>query len=701
MHQGVHCTMGKVEHVSTTGNKHARVGVSGKRLSLEEVNRARIEGQQLIRVRRRKPRSKKRFVLIGMVLFLFLVGSVASLVGYLVYNTYTARYHTDLSLAQAGMQNLQKAEVLLTTWLQKPLDVQLTGQAKYEFASALKTFSLLNGDLQSLPAYARQVPVYGARLSAALHLVPLAITLSQSGVAGSDILNTFVIGLHNPLAAQGRGITQSNLVVVAQDVKELRFALVSAIHEVNQLQPTDMQFDLRVSKLVETFHKDVPVIQGWLDAIEKFLPVAPTLLGVGAPANYLIEVLDSSELRPAGGFIGNYGTATFVGGRLTAAHITDVDLLDKPFEAAGHVIPYPAAYSWFDLAPGSWSFRDSNLDADFPTAARYGEQTYIKEGGSAPVQGVIAITPALIEHALVITGPIAVPEYRETVTAQNLVARIHYHQLGGEAAGEGSDLIASPDGHSSLRKRFTELLAEHFLARVCQLPSADLSKLLQLIANGVRSKDIQLYFNSSIAENLLHGFRLDAAISSPVGDSLFVVDANIAPNKANSFIINTLDDQVTLDGEGNAIHRATLRYAWTIAGRNYGSSLYRDYVHVYVPSDSILLTQDGWQPRGTTNAFNRKVWTGFFDLSYGQIRIITLVWKVPATASGDQRGRHYQYSIQKQAGALWKLNLQVTLPSCAAVTNKWGGWISRNGRDERLTRTLDEDLNVGVDYGCK
>src|SRR5205085_5831196 len=244
----------------------------------------------------------------------------------------------------------------------------------------------------------------------------------------------------------------------------------------NQLQPEDLQLDARLSKLVGEFHTRLPLIQNAIGQAEALLAVAPQVLGIGTPAYYLVEILDSTELRPGGGFIGNYGIATLSGGRLMTAHITDVDLLDKPFEAAGNVIPYPPAYTWFDLAPESWSFRDSNLDADFPTAARYGEQTYVKEGGSVPVQGVIAITPALIEHALVITGPIAVPEYQETVTAQNLIARIHYHQLGGKAAGEGSDRIASPDGHSSLRKRFTELLAEHFLARVHQLPAADFSK---------------------------------------------------------------------------------------------------------------------------------------------------------------------------------------------------------------------------------
>src|SRR5207253_1568048 len=134
-------------------------------------------------------------------------------------------------------------------------------------------------------------------------------------------------------------------------------------------------------------------LQQALDTLEQLLPVAPTLLGVNTPANYLIEVLDSTELRPGGGFIGNYGTATLSAGRLTSASITDTYLLDRSFEDAGHSIRYPAAYSWFTLAPTSWSLRDSNLDADFPTAARYAEEIYREEGGKVPVQGVIAMTP--------------------------------------------------------------------------------------------------------------------------------------------------------------------------------------------------------------------------------------------------------------------------------------------------------------------
>jgi Protein of unknown function (DUF4012) len=679
-----------------------RVRLQGDQDSTGELIHNDIEGEQRIQVRRRKRGSKKRYVLIGMLVLLVLMSTGSSVAGFLMYHTYNARYHTDLSLAQTGTQHLQKAEALLGTWSKRPLDTQLTSQAEIEFASAFKTFGQLNNDLRSLPGFIKQIPSYGTRLNAALHLVPLAITLSQAGTTGCNILHILGTGLRDPLTPQGHGITLSDLAVVTQDVQKLKASLAMATQQVSQLQPGDMQVDARIPRLVSAFHKGLPVIQDWLDTFERLIPVAPSLLGIGTPANYLIEVLDSTELRPAGGFIGNYGVATLSGGRLSAAHITDVDLIDKPFESAGHVIPYPPAYGWFDLAPGSWSFRDSNLDADFPTAARYGEQTYREEGGKVPIQGVIAIAPALIERALAITGPITVPEYHETVTAQNLIARIHFHQLGGRAAGEGSDLIPSPDGHSSLRKRFTELLAEHFLAHVHQLAPSQLSKFVLLMVNAVHSKDLQLYLNSAVAENLLHRFQLDAAIQSPVGDSLFVVDANIAPNKANNFIINTLDDRMTIDNQGDVIHHATLHYAWTIAGQNYGSPLYRDFVHIYVPPGSELLKQDGWQPRGTSNAFNRKVWMGYFELSYGGTRTVTLVWKVPSAVSKNQSGWRYQYVVQKQAGNLWKLNLQIELPTCAVITNKWGGLTSSNDKQQAArTQSLTEDMNVGADYACR
>lgn len=178
-----------------------------------------------------------------------------------------------------------------------------------------------------------------------------------------------------------------------------------------------------------------------------------------------------------------------------------------------------------------------------------------------------------------------------------------------------------------------------------------------------------------------------------------VVDANISANKANSFIITTLNDQVTIDATGNAVHHTTLRYAWTLPGPIYGSSLYRDYLRVYAPPDSILRAQNGWQPRGTGKTFGNEVWAGFFTLTYGQTRTITLTWIVPHAAVKDAGDWHYQYLLQKQAGTQWKAQVQVQLPPCATVPHASGGLIA-HGRQAALSQVLSADINTEVDYKC-
>lgn len=527
------------------------------------------------RVQSKKYRLKKPLLL--LLALLFVVASVLSVLG---YRGLDRRYRSDVSLAQIGIQHLQKAETLLGASTRNLLDAHVISQAQQEFSSPSAVFSQLNSDLQSIPGIATLVPVYGTRLAAAQCLVPLALALSSSGVAGCDILNVLATKLHEPLLPQAHSITLVDLTRIATDLQQINSTLSPAFAQASQVQPSDVQFDPRISRLVATFHKDLPVLQAWLNDLVQLLPLIPAILGIGTQANYLIELLDSTERRSGGGFIGNYGIATLSGGRLSSARITDVDLLDGRFEAPAHaLIPYPSSYSWFDLAgtPNSWGLRDSNLDADFPTAARYGEQTYMQEGGNLPLQGVIAITPALIEQALTITGPIGVPEYHEIVNAQNLVDRIHYYQLGPTS---GSDLVPSPDGHSSERKRFTELLAEHFLTRVRQLAAADAGKLLQVLINGLHAKDLQIYFNAPQAEALLQLAHLDAAIQLTAGDDLFVVDANIGATKANNFILNTMKDVVTVDTRGNAVHRLTLSYAWTVPGQVYSNNTYLDYVRI-------------------------------------------------------------------------------------------------------------------------
>ena len=667
---------------------------AGKMHNVKVADKPKVEDKQSIKGTRRKARRPYFVALALLLLLLCTAGSLFSISG---YQTYSAQYYHDLSEAREGIQHLQTGAALLERLQQNLLDGTTVERAQHEFTAALVTFSQLDSQLKSLPAISQSLPTYGARLRAALHLLPLTIEVSQTGVITCNTLDLLISRFHEPLNAQAQGLTTAALSLVDRGFQQIRTALNLVIGQVNHLQPEDLQLDPRLSKLVTTFHKDIPALQSWLDGIEKILPLVPTLLGVGTPTNYLIEVLDSTELRPGGGSISNYGIATFSGGRLTDVRVSDVELLDRSFQGTGGQIPVPAAYTWFDIAP-TWSLRDSNLDADFPTAARYGERIYEQEGGKVPVQGVIAITPALIQHILAITGPIDVPEYHDTITAQNLIARLHYHQLG--SGQQGNNITPAPNGQPPESERFTVLLTGHLLDRVRQLSPSASGKLLQLMISSLPSKDIQIYLNSSVAEHLLQSYHLDTTIQSPSGDSLFVVDANIAANKANNFITNTLDDQVTVDGEGTAVHHTTLSYAWVLKGQYYGPPLYRDYLRVYVPPGSILQTQNGWEPRGTSQAFSREVWAGFFTLSFGQTQTITLVWTVHGAAKKGTGGWHYQYMIQRQAGVQRTLHLQVKLPSCAVKITELGGLVSSSPQVMTLAQPLNGDMNVGANYIC-
>jgi hypothetical protein len=648
----------------------------------------------------RRNRHSSRIRLHLFILICVLLAAAGTETTVLVYHKLTADYRLYTSMAQTGAQHLQQAVSLLETLPRFPLNVNAVDQAQQQFSLSLMVFEQIQSGLAFYPGIADVVPVYGEQLNTAARLVTIAIDVSQAGVSGCAILRTLISVYRPPAGIQGQGISGASWYAIHAHLQQIEMLLTQVVNAADQLQPSDVQFVQHSGSIVVAFRTILPSIQMWLTKVNRLMNVVPMLLGINAPSNYLIELLDSTELRPTGGFIGNIGFATLSQGKIGTIHISDVDLLDKPFEFSGHHIPYPAAYRWFSryLTQGTWLLRDSNLDADFPTAARSAELNYQREGGKVPIQGVIAITPALIAQFLEITGPIYLPEYKETVTAQNLIDRIHYHQLG--AGIRGSDSVAAPGGHSSLRKQFTEWLAEYFFARVRQLPASMLPRCLQVLIRAFYTKDIQVYFNEGPAENVLQLLHLDNIIQSPPGDSLFIVDTNVGGDKANRYILSTLDDQVSIDRQGNATHHMTIVYAWVIPGPIYGRSPYQDYVRIYVPPGAVLQSQRGWIPQGASISFGRRVWAGYFSLAFGRSRTIELTWRVPGAASLPVVGLDYSYLIQHQAGTQWTIHLHVELPSRCWIFDVSGTLVKGKQGELALNQYVDHDLMPAVDYVC-
>ena len=283
--------------------------------------------------------------------------------------------------------------------------------------------------------------------------------------------------------------------------------------------------------------------------IDTLFNIAPGLVGVGQPADYLVIAMDRTELRAGGGFQGDYGILSLVGGKQAAAaqlalHDT-YTTLDQPYYLASlptvaaqdrakqlcavanppsvtdptYFGPEPPNVDWWwpyrnNSWCWNWGLRDANLSADFPTNARSAMAISVQATpnvvpGNAPLQGVIAFTPEVIADVLRVTGPITLSRYPQDppVTADNLEFQIHCHQLWDPHP----ECIADAATNGPNRKQYTTLLSEAMLAKIKSLHGTQLKNVVQAVVDALKTKDLQVYFADPRAELIVQQLGVASA----------------------------------------------------------------------------------------------------------------------------------------------------------------------------------------------
>ena len=205
-----------------------------------------------------KRQKARRPYLVACALFLLFFGTAGSLFSLNEYRTYSAKYQHDMSLAREGIQHLQRGVALFETLQQNPLDAPTVQKAQHEFTVSLMILSQLDSELKSLPGISLSLPTYGARLSAALHLLPIAIEVSQVGTIACNTLDLLISRSHSSLNTRAKGLKEADLSVINQNIQRIKTILNLVIGQVNRLQPGDLQLDPRLHKLVATSREDPP-----------------------------------------------------------------------------------------------------------------------------------------------------------------------------------------------------------------------------------------------------------------------------------------------------------------------------------------------------------------------------------------------------------------------------------------------------------
>jgi hypothetical protein len=546
------------------------------------------------------------------LVIVFLVGLFLSVLAPLIpiirvgYDVSDAAYHAASlqSLFSGGASSL--------------LSVSKLGEAKDHLNAIQQDLYEIDGvvGLTTTPLTSVSPTVRNYRL-----LIRIGYDLTSAGSTGVGVAQTLLGPLTGgALSSEGQGISADDIQRARVSLASAEARVADAIAAYQRLDPAALPAQLKPDSKYGKLLALLTVAPDAFTEMKSLLDAAPGLLGVGAPANYVVFSLDRSELRPGGGFQGNYGILSLEGGKQSKDHplsLHDVYPLDTKYfhnPEINHAKdtnsypscvlngPRPPDYYWWwpyqDLGACqfNWGLRDSNLSPDFPTNARTAIQTfqYVKDEipNNGPIAGVVAFTPVLIEDILAATGNLTLQgvEGKEvTVTPDNLEVTIHVqHDLAGQLPG-------------AQRKEFTHLLSTLLLDRIKHLDKSKLKDVFNIIAQAIKHKDLQVYLTDPRAELLLQQLGLASEVSRGSGDGFFVNDANIGGNKANMYVTQHQTDVVTLLPNGGAIHHLLIATTFDKKGYIFNGTTesvdYQAIERVYMPGDATILGYAGFTPR--------------------------------------------------------------------------------------------------------
>lgn len=427
-----------------------------------------------------------------------------------------------------------------------------------------------------------------------------------------------------------------------------------------QIAATSLSLFQKVSQLLPIApdtKKEIEVVNTLVDTFTK---------QDGQTRTFLILLQNSDELRPGGGFLGQYAIIKIKNGAVLSTFVEDANLLDQRI-VADVPTPYPLARK---IQLKRWKFRDSNFSPDFPTNAAKAEYFYRLAGGYEKFDGVIAVNSLTFNNILALTGPIQIPGdsniYTSTDGAYKLEDRVERAYLGENVPAE----------LKQARKSIMKKIAAEIITRAVTV--GNIPKLAQFAQTEMQNKDVMLYFKDPILQTLVESVHWDGSVAKDWGgDYLMLVDANMGALKTDYYMRRSLDYTVDFTGE---IPTGTLVYTYKNTAKygDWRTSDYHTYLRAYVPKGSVFLERKMINVVTTKTDFNKTYFDGFVDVEIGQSDVnTTLKYELPSTITPD----NYRLLIQKQSGV-------GTLPVTIHLKTK----------DKEYTQSADllKDLNFSI-----
>lgn len=353
----------------------------------------------------------------------------------------------------------------------------------------------------------------------------------------------------------------------------------------------------------------------------------------GQAKTFLLLLQNNMELRPGGGFLGQYAVVKIKDGAVISSFFEDANLLDQRITAKVPT-PYPFVRM---LQLKHWKFRDSNFSPDFPTNVDKAKYFYRLSGrDSSNFDGVIAINAQVLNDILKVTGPITVPGYSAEFNSDNAFLKL-------EEIVE-KQYIMDPSIDTQNRKAIMKKMLPIIIDKLFSF--GNISKLADLAHQEFQAKNVMVNFTDENLQALAKSVYWTGEMAEDwSGDYLMMVDANMGSLKTDYYIKREINYDIDLTTEKplvnlNIIYKNTAPYG------DWRTSDYHTYMRLYLPKGATLLERVMVNNISSGEAFGRS-YIGFMGhVVMGTETNAKIKYELPADFPRD----NYKLLIQKQSG---------------------------------------------------
>ncbi|MCX6044030.1 MAG: DUF4012 domain-containing protein [Chloroflexi bacterium] len=581
----------------------------------------------------------QRLLGLALLLLSLLIVYRGGQIGYHGWQAYRAGQELrQLAASDLGMTRLPSAQA----------SIQKLTQALTKLERELRLFRPILHNL-------RWLPKYGSTIAAAPELLITGRELTSLANEGLQLVHPEKLA-----KIEGDKLAMiSAILSTTATISQTQFAALALHAEVAQQALNQVP----MSQLPPALSQRLAQLQPLLPMLEAGLqlgPVLPTLLGVKGPKTYLILVQNNQELRPTGGFISAVGKLT-----LDKASLSGLDFTDS-YNIFREDVDHPMAPGPMDRYMGIplLLVRDANWSPDLPTTAKLVKALYAQDTGVA-VDGVITIDLHAVELLITALGPLTAPGAETPITGANIISQMK--QFWAKPPATGATLqTAGFQGWWGQRKDFIPALAKLAMQRL-QSGQVDYISLVQATQMALNERAIQIWVDEPATTEQLAKLDWDGALKpQPGADFLALVDMNMGYNKVNAVIKRSLSYTVTWPADATQPALATVAISYTnpitqtdsvceakpYYGEDYDDMIQRcyfDYVRLYVPGESKLITVDGVQPDSVSTQRGERglrVIAGYFVLKPREQKTIIFRYQLPARL----KSADYHLVLQRQSG---------------------------------------------------